>query len=68
VEQMLRFNGYFARRSHCRAVNVTMHALWFNENMRKNFAYSRYQRRFLLVNERDLERLIHLLHIGQETA
>jgi hypothetical protein len=60
--------GYLARRSHYRAVNVTMQALWFDENKRKNFAYSRYQRRFLLMNERELERLIHLLHTGEETA
>jgi hypothetical protein len=49
-------------------VNVTMHVLWFDENERKNFAYSSYQRRFLLMNEHDLERLIHILHTGQETA
>ena len=68
VEQMLRAEAYLADRSCSQDVDITVHALWFDEDQRQIFAYAHDQRRFVLMNRRDIQRLIALLSADQEAV
>jgi hypothetical protein len=66
VEQMLRMDAYLAHRSRYRAADIRMHALWFDEDQHQVFAHSRDQRRFVLMEQRDIERLFDVLRADRE--
>ena len=65
VEQLLRMDAYLARSCY-READVTMHALWFDEDQRQVFAYSRDRREFVLTDQRDFERLLEVLRADRE--
>jgi len=66
VEQFLRMDAYLAHRSGHWGADVSMHALWFDEDQHQVFAYSRDQRQFVLMDRRDFERLFKVLRADRE--
>jgi carbonic anhydrase len=66
VEQTLRMDAYLTHRSRYREAHVRMHGLWFDEDQRQVFAYSRDQRRLVLMDQRDIERLFDVLTADRE--
>ena len=65
VEQLSRMDAYL-HRSGYREADVSMHALWFDEDQRQVFAYSRDRREFVLMDQRDFERLFEVLRVDRE--
>jgi len=65
VEQLLRMDAYLARSCY-READVSMHALWFDEDQHQVYAYSRDQRQFVLMDQRDFERLFEVLRVDRE--
>jgi hypothetical protein len=66
VEQMLRMDAYLVHRSRYREADVSMHALWLDEDQHQVFAHSRDQCRFVLMEQHDIERLFDVLRADQE--
>jgi carbonic anhydrase len=66
VEQLLRMDAYLVHRSGYREADVSMHALWFDEDQHQIFAYSRDQRQFVLMDQRDFQRLFEVLRADRE--
>jgi hypothetical protein len=66
VEQFLRMDAYLPHRTCYPEVDVRMLALWFDEDQHQVFAYSRDQLRFVLMDQRDIERLFDVLRADRE--
>ena len=66
VEQTLRMGAYLAHCTCYRDADVRMHALWFDDDQHQVFAYSRGQRWFVLMDQRDIERLFDVLRADRE--
>jgi hypothetical protein len=66
VEQTLRMEAYLASRTSDRQADIRMHALWFDEDQHQVFILSREQRQFVLIGQRDMERLFDVLRAGPE--
>ena len=65
VEQILRMDAYLVHRTCHREPDIRVHALWFDEDQRRVFFYSRDQRQFVLMDQRDIERWFDVLRAGE---
>jgi carbonic anhydrase len=65
VEQILRMDAYLVHRTCHSEADIRVHALWFDEDQRRVFFYSRDQRQFVLMNQRDMERWFDVLRAGE---
>jgi hypothetical protein len=63
---MSRACASLAHRSCYWRTDVRVHVLWFGEDRHQAFAYPRDQCRFVLVDQRDIERLFGVLKADQE--
>lgn len=59
LEQMVRLCDWLAGVSN--KTDIAMHALWFAEDQGDLFAYSRDERRFVLMSDIDMDRLFAFL-------
>ena len=66
AEQVLRMDAYLSRHSFHGKIDVRMYALWFDEDQRQLSAYSRDQRRFVVLDQPDIERLFAVLRADRE--
>jgi carbonic anhydrase len=66
LEQLLRMNAYLAHPAFHLETDVRVYALWFDEDQRQLSAYSRDQRRFVVMDQPDIERLFAALRAGGE--
>jgi hypothetical protein len=61
-------NAYLAHRAFHLETDVRVYALWFDEDQRQLSAYSRDQRRFVVMDQPEIERLFAALQAGVEKA
>ena len=66
LEQLLRMNAYLAHPAFHLETDVRVYALWFDEDQRQLSTYLCDQRRFVVMDQPDIERLFAALRAGGE--
>lgn len=66
TEQMTRLDRFLAHSRH--RADTTTHALWFDEDRREILMMSEASRRFVFVNDAEIQQFLLLLDLTQERA